>query len=70
MKHTADSGAFLQCPDSPLRQKQEASHHVFAFVQLRAEDTEINPHWLKRKLKMPKIINLGNCVEVLWDTTF
>ena len=43
---------------------------IFAFAQLHAEDTEIDPHWLRRKPKMPKLINLGNCVEVLWDTTF
>ena len=39
-------------------------------AQLRAEDTEIDPHGLRRKPKMPKIINLGNCVKVLWFTTF
>ena len=43
---------------------------IFAFAQLRAEDTEIDPHGLRRKPKMPKIINLGKCVKVLWFTTF
>ena len=46
-----------------------ASHHVFAFAQLRAEDTDIDPYGLRRKPKMPKIINLGNCLKLLWDTT-
>ena len=45
--------------------KESASHHVFAFAQLRAEDTEIDLHGLCRKPKMPKIINSGNCVKVL-----
>ena len=31
---------------------------------------EIDPHGLRRKPKMPKIINLGNCVKLLWFTTF
>ena len=97
MKHATDSGAFLLCPDTPLRSKQKAksgaarkrvgdpnfpegsyyrhlkesaSHHVFAFAQLRGEGTQIDPHGLRRKPKMPKIINLGNCVKLLWGTTF
>ena len=72
-----DSGAFLQCPDTPCaaskKQKAERlanAELIFAFAQLRAEDTEIDPHGLRRKPKMPKIINLGNCVKVLWFTTF
>ena len=76
MKHTMDSGAFLLCPDSPLRSKQKAKsgaarkRGAFAFAQLRGEGTQIDPHGLRRKPKMPKIINLGNCVKLLWDTTF
>ena len=51
--------------------KQKAERlAIFAFAQLRAEDTEIELHELEEKAKMPKIINLGNCVKVLWDTTF
>ena len=61
-----------ELPEGPYYRhlKESASHHVFAFAQLRAEDTEIDPHWLRRKPKMPKNINSGNCVEVLWNTTF
>ena len=61
-----------ELPEGPYYRhlKESASHHVFAFAQLRAEDTEIDPHGLRRKPKMPKIINLGNCVKVLWFTTF
>ena len=61
-----------ELPEGPYygHLKESASHHVFAFAQLRAEDTEIDPHELRRKPKMPKIINLGNCVKVLWFTTF
>ena len=61
-----------ELPEGPYYRhlKESASHHVFAFAQLRAEDTEIDPHGLRRKPKMPKIINLGNCVKVLWGTTF
>ena len=61
-----------ELPEGPYNRhlKESASHHVFAFAQLRAEDTEIDPHGLRRKPKMPKIINLGNCVKVLWFTTF
>ena len=61
-----------ELPEGPYYRhlKENASHHVFAFAQLRAEDTEIDPHELRRKPKMPKIINLGNCVKVLWFTTF
>ena len=50
IKHTADSGAFLLCPDSPLRSKQKAKSGaaanaalIFAFAQLRAEDTKLTP---------------------------
>ena len=43
---------------------------IFAFAQLRGEGTQIDPHGLRRKPKMPKIINLGNCVKLLWFTTF
>ena len=43
---------------------------IFAFAQLREKGTQIDPHGLRRKPKMPKIINLGNCVKLLWDTTF
>ena len=50
--------------------KESASHHVFAFAQLRGEGTQIDPHRLRRKPKMQKIINLGNCVKLLLDTTF
>ena len=61
-----------ELPEGPYHWhlKESASHHVFAFAQLRAEDTEIDPHGLRRKPKMPKIINLGNCVKLLWFTTF
>ena len=50
--------------------KESASHHVFAFAQLRGEGTQIDLHGLRRKPEMPKIINLGNCVKLLWFTTF
>ena len=50
--------------------KESASHHVFAFAQLRGECTQIDPHGLRREPKMPNIINLGNCVKLLWYTTF
>ena len=50
---------------------------IFAFAQLRGEGTQIdphglrrNPHGLRRKPKMPKNINLGNCVKLLWFSTF
>ena len=43
---------------------------ILAFAQLRGEGTQIDPHGLRRKPKMPKIINLGNCVKLLWFTTF
>ena len=61
-----------ELPEGPYYRhlKESASHHVFAFAQLRGEGTQIDPHGLRRKPKMPKIINLGNCVKVLWDTTF
>ena len=55
-----------ELPEGPYYRhlKESASHHVFAFAQLRAEDTEIDPHRLRRKPKMSKIINLGNCVKL------
>ena len=61
-----------ELPEGPYHRhlKESASHHVFAFAQLRGEGTQIDPHGLRRKPKMPKIINLGNCVKLLWDTTF
>ena len=61
-----------ELPEGPYygHLKESASHHVFAFAQLRGEGTQIHPHGLRRKPKMPKIINLGNCVKLLWDTTF
>ena len=35
-----------ELPEGPYYRhlKESASHHVFAFAQLRAEDTEIDPH--------------------------
>ena len=61
-----------ELPEGPYYRhlKESASHHVFAFAQLRGEGTQIDPHGLRRKPKMPKIINLGNCVKLLWFTTF
>ena len=61
-----------ELPEGPCERhsKESASHHVFAFAQLRGEGTQIDPHGLKRKPKMPKIINFGKCVKRLWDTTF
>ena len=61
-----------ELPEGPYHRhlKENASHHVFAFAQLRGEGTQIDPHGLRRTPKMPKIINLGNCVKLLWDTTF
>ena len=61
-----------ELPEGPYYRhlKESASHHVFAFAQLRGEGTQIDPHGLRRKPKMPKIINLGNCVKLLWGTTF
>ena len=61
-----------ELPEGPYHRhlKESASHHVFAFAQLRGEGTQIDPHGLRRKPKMPKIINLGNCVKLLWYTTF
>ena len=60
-----------ELPEGPYygHLKESASHHVFAFAQLRREGTQIDPHGLKRKPKMPKIIDLGDCVKLLWDTT-
>ena len=60
-----------ELPEGPYYRhlKESASHHVFAFAQLRGEGTQIDPHGLRRKPKMPKIINLGDCVKLLWDTT-
>ena len=37
---------------------------IFAFAQLRGEGTQIDPHGLRRKPKIPKIINLDNCVKL------
>ena len=37
---------------------------------VRGKGTQIDPHGLSRKPKMPKVINLGNCVKLLWFTTF
>ena len=56
-----------ELPEGPYygHLKESASHHVFAFPQLRAEDTQIDPHELRRKPKMPKVNNLGNCVKLL-----
>ena len=54
MKHTMDSGAFLPCPDTPLRSKQKAKSGA---ARKRGEGTQIHPHGLRRKPKMPKIIN-------------
>ena len=65
-----DSGAFLLCPDTPLRSKQKAKSGAFAFARLRGEGTQIDPHGLRRNPKMPKIINFGNCVKLLCFTTF
>ena len=61
-----------ELPEGPYygHLKESASHHVFAFAQLRGQDTQVDPHGLRRKPKMPKIINLDNCVKLLWDTTF
>ena len=75
MKHKPDSGAFLLCPDCAASKKQKAerlanAELIFAFAQLRGKGTQIDPHGLRKKPKMPKIINLGNCVKLLWDTTF
>ena len=62
---------YVLTPLCAASKKQKAERlAIFAFAQLRAEDTEIDPHGLRRKPKMPKIINLGNCVKVLWFTTF
>ena len=40
-----------ELPEGPYYRhlKESASHHVFAFAQLRAEDTEIDPHGLEEK---------------------
>ena len=43
---------------------------IFAFAQLRGEGTQIDPHGLRRKPKMQKIINLGNCVKLLCSLRF
>ena len=61
-----------ELPEGPYYRhlKESASHHVFAFAQLRGEGTQIDPNRLRRKPKMQKIINLGNCVKLLWNTTF
>ena len=56
-----------ELPEGPYygHLKESASHHVFAFAQLRGEGTQIDPHGPRRKPKMPKIIDLGNCVKLL-----
>ena len=56
-----------ELPEGPYYRhlKESASHHVFAFAQLRGEGTQIDPHGARRKPKMPKIIDLGNCVKLL-----
>ena len=56
-----------ELPEGPYYRhlKESASHHVFAFAQLRGEGTQMDFHWLWRKPEMPKIINLGNCVKLL-----
>ena len=45
-----------ELPEGPYYRhlKESASHHVFAFAQLRGEGTQIDPHGLRRKPKMPK----------------
>ena len=77
MKHTrtvAHSYYVLTSPRAASKnQKAERlanAELIFAFAQLRGEGTQIDPHGLRRKPKMPKIINLGNCVKLLWFTTF
>ena len=63
--------------DSLLRSKQKQkagrlanAELIFAFAQLRDKGTQIDPHGLRRKPKMPKIINLGNCVKLLCSLRF
>ena len=61
-----------ELPEGPYYRhlKESASHHVFAFAQLRGEGTQIDPHGLRRKPKMPKIINLSNCVKLPFSISF
>ena len=54
---------YVLTPPCAASKKQKAERLPNA--ELRAEDTEIDPHRLRRKPKMPKIINLGNCVKLL-----
>ena len=62
-------------PSAQQAKKQKAerlanAELIFAFAQLRGEGTQIDPHGPRRMPQMPKIINLGNCVKLLWFTTF
>ena len=61
-----------ELPEGPYHRhlKESASHHVFAFAQLRGKGTQIDPHGLRRKPKMPKIINLSNCVKCFGTLRF
>ena len=59
---------YFLTPPCAASKKQKAER--LANAELRGEGTQIDPHGLRRKPKMPKIINLGNCVKLLWFTTF
>ena len=61
-----------ELPEGPYygHLKESASHNVFAFAQLRGEGTQIDPHGLRRKPQMPKIINLGPCAKLLFSISF
>ena len=75
MEKTAAHYCYVRIAPCAASKKQKAerlanAELIFAFAQLRGEGTQIDPHGLRKKPKMPKIINLGNCVKLLWDTTF
>ena len=60
---------YFLTPPCAASKKQKAerlanAELIFAFAQLRGKGTQIDPHGLRRKPKMPKIINLGNCVKL------
>ena len=50
-----------ELPEGPYygHLKESASHHVFAFAQLRGEGTQI------KKTQNAEIIDLGDCVKLL-----
>ena len=69
-KTTAKLKLIMKMKPYKAQQAKKQKAERLANAELRNEGTQIDPHGLRRKPKMPKIINLGNCVKLLWFITF